>query len=40
MEADIKSKFFNDYLNTNNIDFMKMFKGERTIAKRLNNFKL
>ena len=39
MEAQIKSRFFNQYVRDNDIDVIKMFKGRTSMAKRLNNFK-
>lgn len=39
MEAQLKSEFFNQYVKDNNIDIEGMFKGDNTIAKRLNKFK-
>lgn len=39
MEAQIKSRFFNQYVRDNDIDVTKMFKGRTSMAKRLNNFK-
>ena len=39
MEAQSKAQFFNEYIKSNNIDLQGMFKGEQSIAKRLNNFK-
>lgn len=39
MEAQIKSRFFNQYVKDNDIDITKMFKGRTSMAKRLNNFK-
>lgn len=40
MEAQIKSDFFNEYIEKNNIDTISMFKGKHTIAKRVNKFKM
>ena len=40
LEASIKTEFFQNHAVKNNIDIQKMFVGERTVAKRLNNFKL
>ena len=39
MEAQAKAQFFNDYIKSNNIDLQGMFKGQMSMAKRLNNFK-
>lgn len=39
MEAQIKSKFFNDFVGTNDIDVWGMFTGKRSMAKRIDNFK-
>lgn len=39
MEAQAKAQFFNDYIKSNNIDLQSMFKGQMSMAKRLNNFK-
>lgn len=39
MEAEIKSKFFNNFVSTNNIDVKGMFTGKRSMAKRIDNFK-
>lgn len=39
MEAQIKSRFFTQYIKDNGIDITKMFKGRTSMAKRLNNFK-
>lgn len=39
MEAEIKSRFFNDFVSTNNIDIKGMFTGKRSMAKRIDNFK-
>ena len=39
MEAQAKAQFFNDYVKSNNIDLQSMFKGQISMAKRLNNFK-
>lgn len=39
MEAQIKSRFFNQYIKDNDFDLTKMFKGRTSMAKRLNNFK-
>lgn len=40
MEAQMKSDFFNEYIEKNNIDTISMFKGKHTIAKRVNKFKM
>ena len=39
MESQIKTEFFNQYVKDNNIDVEGMFRGNNTIAKRLNKFK-
>lgn len=39
MEAQTKAQFFNDYIKSNSIDLQGMFKGQMSMAKRLNNFK-
>lgn len=39
MEAQAKAQFFSDYIKSNNIDLQGMFKGQMSMAKRLNNFK-
>lgn len=39
MEAQIKSGFFNQYIQQNNIDISTMFTGKMSMAKRINNFK-
>ena len=39
MEAQIKTEFFLQYAEQNGIDIAGLFKGRRTIAKRLNKFK-
>lgn len=40
MEAQLKSDFFIQYAKDNNIDLSTMFKGQNSIANRLNRFKL
>lgn len=39
MEAQIKTEFFNQFIKDNDIDVEGMFRGNNTIAKRLNKFK-
>ena len=39
MEAQIKTEFFNQFVKDNDIDVEGMFRGNNTIAKRLNKFK-
>lgn len=39
MESQIKTEFFNQFVKDNGIDVEGMFKGNNTIAKRLNKFK-
>ena len=39
MEAEVKSRFFNNFVATNNIDIKGMFTGKRSMAKRIDNFK-
>lgn len=39
MESQLKTEFFNQYVKDNNIDVEGMFRGNNTIAKRLNKFK-
>lgn len=39
MEAQLKTEFFNQYIKDNNIDIIGMFRGNNTLAKRLNKFK-
>ena len=39
IEAQIKSRFFTQYIKDNNIDITSMFTGSLSMAKRLNNFK-
>lgn len=38
MESQIKTEFFNQFVKDNGIDVEGMFKGNNTIAKRLNKF--
>lgn len=39
MEAQIKSRFFNQFIYQNGIDIHSMFTGKMSMAKRINNFK-
>lgn len=39
MESQLKTEFFNQFTRDNNIDIEGMFRGNNTIAKRLNKFK-
>ena len=39
IEAQIKSRFFTQFIKDNGIDVSKMFTGKLSMAKRLNNFK-
>lgn len=39
MESQLKTEFFNQFAKDNNIDIEGMFRGNNTIAKRLNKFK-
>lgn len=39
MEAAIKTEFFNDFVKTNNISIEGLFRGKRSMAKRIDNFK-
>lgn len=39
MEAQIKSRFFNQFIYQNGIDINGMFTGKMSMAKRINNFK-
>lgn len=39
MESQLKTEFFNQFARDNNIDIEGMFRGNNTIAKRLNKFK-
>lgn len=39
MESQIKTEFFNQFVEDNNIDVEGMFRGNNTLAKRLNKFK-
>lgn len=39
MEAQIKSEFFNQFVRDNDINVSELFKGRKSIAKRLNKFK-
>lgn len=39
MESQLKTEFFNQFIKDNDIDVEGMFRGNNTIAKRLNKFK-